>query len=34
MEQLTQNDTLIFRDEMINKYTALKEQLKDFDVSS
>ena len=27
MEQLTQNDTLIFRDEMINKYTALKEQL-------
>ena len=29
MEQLTQNDTLIFRDEMINKYTALKEQLKE-----
>jgi hypothetical protein len=29
MEQLTQNDALIFRDEMINKYTALKKHLKD-----
>lgn len=27
MEQLTENDALIFRDEMINKYTALKEHL-------
>ena len=29
MEQLTQNDALIFRDEMINKYTALKKHLED-----